>query len=64
MPTRRVRTLPDHAPQHGKHDCASARDRTFIVIRLCNGVKILQDHKAAAMSALASMPSLAKIWLT
>jgi len=46
-------------------DGAAARTtESLIVILGTNCVKILQDHKAAAMSALASIPSLAKIWLT
>ena len=44
-------------------DGAAARiTESLIVILARNNVKILQDHKAAAMSALESMLSLAKIW--
>jgi hypothetical protein len=43
---------------------AACTTESLIVILGRTRVKVLQDHKAAAMSALASMPSLAKIWLT
>ena len=62
QPTRRVRTLPDHAPQHTRLRVSARPEphRDPVVQRRQD----LRDRKAPATSALSSMPSLAKIWLT
>jgi hypothetical protein len=52
------------APQRFRKGAAACTTESLIVTLCRTRVKILQDHKAAAMSALASTPSFAKIWLT